>query len=129
MPSKLSFPEDDTKREQFALRSIGPVRSDHDDAAAREENIQTHRSRALRLIGSTHSEVMMSYALFDCDRKVSETLPTVREVWLQALEAGLISDIPVADEDGDQVLPVGYHVKEVADLKGRESTPSSFGPP
>jgi hypothetical protein len=57
----------------------------------------------------------MPYALFDCDRKVGETLPTIREVWLQALEAGLISDIPVSDEESGQVLPVGYHVKEVAD--------------
>jgi hypothetical protein len=55
----------------------------------------------------------MAYALFDCDRKVGETLPTLREVWQQALEAGLISDIPVADEDDGEILPVGYQVREV----------------
>ena len=60
-------------------------------------------------------EAAMPYALFDCERQVSETLPTIRHVWEQAREAGLISDIPVVDEDDDQVLPVGYHVKEVAD--------------
>jgi len=57
----------------------------------------------------------MAYALFDCDHKVGETLPSVREVWQQALEAGLISDIPVADEDDREVLPVGYHVRKVGD--------------
>jgi hypothetical protein len=57
----------------------------------------------------------MPYALFDCDHKVSETLATVREVWLQALEAGLISDIPLSDEEGGQVLPVGYHIEEVTE--------------
>ena len=57
----------------------------------------------------------MPYALFDCDQKVGETLPTIKEVWQQALEAGLISDIPVSDEEGGQVLTVGYHIKEVAE--------------
>jgi len=53
------------------------------------------------------------YALFDCDNQVGESLPTEADVWKQALEAGLISDLPVADEAGGQVLPVGYHVKEI----------------
>jgi len=50
---------------------------------------------------------------FDCDKQVGESLPTEADVWKQALEAGLISDLPIADEAGGQVLPVGYHVKEV----------------
>ena len=57
----------------------------------------------------------MPYALFDCQSQVGETLPTVREVWTLALEAGLISDIPVTDEEGYEVLPVGYHIREVRD--------------
>jgi hypothetical protein len=65
----------------------------------------------------------MPYALFDCDTQVSEPLPTEIEVWKQALEAGLISDIPVADEDGGQVLPPGYHVKEVTDGRSTWSLP------
>jgi hypothetical protein len=59
------------------------------------------------------SERPVPYALFDCDKQVGETLPTEADVWKQALEAGLISDLPVADEASGQVLPVGYHVKEI----------------
>jgi hypothetical protein len=55
----------------------------------------------------------MPYALFDGDRQIGEALPTEAEVWQQAILSGLISDVPVADESGGQVLPVGYHVKEV----------------
>ena len=55
----------------------------------------------------------MPYALFDGDRQIGPDLPTEAEVWKQALQAGRISDIPVADEAGGQVLPAGYHVKEI----------------
>ena len=55
----------------------------------------------------------MPYALFDGDRQIGPDLPTETDVWKQALQAGLISDIPVADEAGGQVLPAGYHVKEI----------------
>jgi hypothetical protein len=57
----------------------------------------------------------MPYALFDCYNQVGETLPTVGEVWKQALEAGLISDIPLVEEECHEVLPVGYHIREVAE--------------
>jgi hypothetical protein len=53
------------------------------------------------------------YALFNRHTLIGKVLPTEAEVWKQALESGLISDIPVADEAGGQVLPVGYHVKEI----------------
>ena len=59
----------------------------------------------------------MPYALFDCDKQVGESLPTEADVWKQALEAGLISDLPVAGEAGGQVLPVGYHVKEIREVR------------
>jgi hypothetical protein len=62
----------------------------------------------------------MPYALFDCNRKVGETLPSEMDVWKQAVEAGLISDVPVADEEGGQVLPPGYHVKEVLEFPREE---------
>jgi hypothetical protein len=65
--------------------------------------------------GAVFGETAMPYALFDCDRQVGDPCPTEIEVWMQALEAGLISDIPVADEAGGQVLPPGYCVKEVAE--------------
>jgi len=55
----------------------------------------------------------MPYALFDRDRQIGKPLPTELEVWKQAIQSGLIADVPVADEDGGQVLPRGYHVKEV----------------
>jgi hypothetical protein len=53
------------------------------------------------------------YALFHRDRQIGPRLPTEAEAWKQALDAGLISDIPVADEAGGQVLPAGYHVMEI----------------
>jgi hypothetical protein len=56
---------------------------------------------------------IVPYALFDRDRQVGKVLPTEAEVWAQALESGLISDVPVADEAGGQVLPKGYHVKQI----------------
>ena len=59
----------------------------------------------------------MPYALFDRDRQVGDSLPTEAEVWKQALTAGLISDVPVADEAGGQVLPAGYHVQQVRDQR------------
>jgi hypothetical protein len=58
--------------------------------------------------------MIMPYALFDRDRQLGGAQPTVRDVWTKALESGLIADVPVADEEDEQILPVGYHVKEVA---------------
>ncbi|HKU05377.1 MAG TPA: hypothetical protein VJR30_04845 [Bradyrhizobium sp.] len=56
----------------------------------------------------------MPYALFDRERQIGAALATEAAVWKQALEQGLIHDIPVADEAGGQVLPAGYHIKEIA---------------
>jgi hypothetical protein len=56
----------------------------------------------------------MPYALFDRDRRIGMTLPSEADVWKQALEAGLVDDIPVADEAPGQVLPAGYHIRQVA---------------
>ena len=53
----------------------------------------------------------MPYALFDRERQIGDAFAT--EGGKQALEAGLVDDIPVADEAGGKVLPVGYHVKEI----------------
>ena len=55
----------------------------------------------------------MPYALYDRERQIGEAFLTEEEVWKHALEAGLIDDIPVADEAGGQVLPAGYHVEEI----------------
>jgi hypothetical protein len=53
------------------------------------------------------------YALFDGDRQIGSGFPTEADVWKQALDCRLISDVPVADEAGGQVLPAHYHVKEI----------------
>lgn len=55
----------------------------------------------------------MPYALFDRERQIGDAFATEEAVWKHATEAGLVDDIPVADEAGGQVLPVGYHVKEI----------------
>jgi hypothetical protein len=56
----------------------------------------------------------MPYALFDGDgRRIGEILPTEKDVWMRAITTGLVSDVPVADETGGQVLPIGYHIEEL----------------
>ena len=55
------------------------------------------------------------YALFDGDKQVGNPFPTEKEVWEAALITGLVTDVPVADEEGGQVLPAGYHVERVED--------------
>jgi hypothetical protein len=55
----------------------------------------------------------LAYALFNDDKQIGPGLPSEPEVWKHALDDGLISDIPVADEAGGQVLPARYHVKEI----------------
>jgi hypothetical protein len=55
------------------------------------------------------------YALFDGDKQIGSPFPTEKEVWEAALIEGLVTDVPVADEAGGQILPKGYHVAEVKD--------------
>ncbi|WOH48663.1 hypothetical protein [Bradyrhizobium sp. sBnM-33] len=55
----------------------------------------------------------MPFALFADDRQIGPGLPSEAEVWKQALDASLISDLPVADEATKPVLPARYHVKEI----------------
>jgi hypothetical protein len=65
----------------------------------------------------------MPHALFDGDdRRTGEILPTEKDVRTRAVTTGLVSDVPVADETGGQVLPIGYHVKEIP--PDRDSAPS-----
>jgi hypothetical protein len=40
---------------------------------------------------------------------------TEKEVCEAALIEGLVTDVPVADEESGQIIPVGYHVKRVPD--------------
>jgi hypothetical protein len=53
------------------------------------------------------------YALFDRDKQIGSAFPTEKEVWKAALTEGLVMDVPVADEEGGQVLPRGYHVAKL----------------
>ncbi|MCK1641771.1 hypothetical protein IVA95_30555 [Bradyrhizobium sp. 157] len=55
----------------------------------------------------------MPFALFADDRQIGPGLPSEAEVWKQALDASLISDLPVADEAGGLFVPARYHVKEI----------------
>jgi len=53
------------------------------------------------------------YALFEGDKQIGSAFPTEKEVWEAALIEGLVTDVPVADEEGGQVIPAGYHVAKV----------------
>ena len=53
------------------------------------------------------------YALFERDKQIGNAFPTEKEVWEAALIEGLVTDVPVADEEGGQVVPAGYHVAKV----------------
>ena len=53
------------------------------------------------------------YALFEGKTRLGGTFETEKEVWEAALIDGLVTDVPVADEAGGQVLPQGYHVERV----------------
>jgi hypothetical protein len=57
----------------------------------------------------------LMYALFRDKTQLGKTFSTEKEVWEAALAEGLVSDIPVADEAGGQVLPIGYHVVQLAE--------------
>jgi len=47
------------------------------------------------------------YALFDGSTQIGSAFPTKKEVWEAALVDGLVTDVPVADEAGGQILPSG----------------------
>jgi hypothetical protein len=56
---------------------------------------------------------MTMYALFDHQKQIGRSFPSEKEVWEAALIEGLVKDVPVADEEGGQLLPSGYHVQRV----------------
>lgn len=55
------------------------------------------------------------YALFEGERQIGNPFATEKEVWEAALIEGLVTDVPVADEEGGPLLPAGYHVQQVDD--------------
>jgi hypothetical protein len=56
------------------------------------------------------------YALFDGRTQIGNAFPTEKEVWEAALVEGLVTDVPVADEAGGQILPRGYRVAQVEEV-------------
>jgi hypothetical protein len=59
------------------------------------------------------------YALFEGNRQIGPPFPTEKEVWEAALIEGLVTDVPVADEEGGRLLPDGYRVASVDKLEPR----------
>ncbi|MDF0579832.1 hypothetical protein [Bradyrhizobium yuanmingense] len=53
------------------------------------------------------------YALFEGNKQIGNAFPTEKEVWEAALIEGLVTDVPIADEEGGHILPAGYHVERV----------------
>jgi hypothetical protein len=53
------------------------------------------------------------YALFEGSRQIGDPFSSEKEVWEAALIEGLVTDVPVADEEGGRLLPAGYHVAQV----------------
>jgi hypothetical protein len=56
------------------------------------------------------------FALFERDKQIGSPFPTEKEAWEAALIEGLVMDVPVADEEGGQVIPAGYHVQKVEEV-------------
>jgi len=56
------------------------------------------------------------YALFDGRTRIGGAFPTEKDVWQAALIDGLVTDVPVGDHLGSQVLPRGYHVEQIEDV-------------
>lgn len=54
------------------------------------------------------------YALFEGNKQIGDPFPTEKEVWEAALIEGLVTDVPVADEEGgSRLMPAGYRVAQV----------------
>ena len=57
------------------------------------------------------------YALFQGKTQLGGAFATEKEVWEAALIDGLVTDVPVADEEGGQILPRGYQVRQVEESR------------
>lgn len=63
------------------------------------------------------------YALFEGNKQIGDPFPSEKEVWEAALIEGLVTDVPVADEEGGRLLPAGYHVARVEEAEVCEPRP------
>ena len=91
-----------------ALSFLSPFAGALDD---HEERVARPRRWRLEPIAKT-TELPM-YALFKNEKQIGNAFPSEKEVWEAALIEGLVKDVPVADEEGGQVLPDGYRVRQV----------------
>jgi len=68
--------------------------------------------------GGVFDEEVSMYALFEGKKQIGSPFPTEKEVWEAALIEGLVTDVPVADEEGGQILPRGYRVARLDEGSG-----------
>jgi hypothetical protein len=61
------------------------------------------------------------YALFEGKKQIGNAFSTEKHVWEAALITGLVTDVPVADEEGGQILPEGYHVERIENARDPRS--------
>ncbi|MBR0715524.1 hypothetical protein [Bradyrhizobium liaoningense] len=68
------------------------------------------------------------YALFEGQRQIGSPLTTEKEVREAALIEGLVTDVPVADEEGGRILPAGYveRLDEVCDPRAEWRLPGAI---
>ena len=57
------------------------------------------------------------YALFEGTKQIGPPFETEKEVWEAALIDGLVTDVPVADEEGGQILPKGYQIRRLEEVR------------
>jgi hypothetical protein len=72
------------------------------------------------MLQRTVKKVIAMYGLFEGKKQIGPSFETEREVWEAALIAALIeghvTNIPVADENGGQILPRGYSVGRIEEI-------------
>ncbi|WP_424630547.1 hypothetical protein [Bradyrhizobium sp. SYSU BS000235] len=55
------------------------------------------------------------YALFKDHKQIGSAFGTEKEVWEAALIDGLVTDVPIPDDE-DRIISAGYHVAIVKDV-------------
>jgi hypothetical protein len=105
--------------EDQANRADGIADQTVDDALKEtlRDAAKEYREKAVR----SESAEQNGYALFAGEKQIGNVFASEKEVWEAALIEGLITDVPVADEAGGQILPKGYHVERVETDSNAES--------
>jgi hypothetical protein len=102
--SKKSLEDQANRADDIADQTVDDTVKETLRDAARE-----YRQKAEHSEGAERS----GYALFAGEKQIGNIFPSEKEVWEAALFEGLVTDVPVADEAGGQILPRGYHVERV----------------